>query len=415
MKSKRIVRNETSHMSKEAEASQNALLDETLQLMKSKNVDLKKFKGNEFFERVGINLKVLKVLKNKKTFLQKIIFYWDIILLSLLILVFSIYLGFFLNVYFSKDPNTHSEFYSQVSSVYKWFIQKWLALSKSDDLIKEECVVYSPDFSNSVTRPIDDCSMCEHKKLFRIDRISNISKEEFAEKYAYTGVPVIVTDAISDWSALHLFNFKFLKDLYLNVNRSSEHGPANVKLAQLNELTLFKKLNQMVGHSERGGKYEKLTCQFFPYKTKFRSLRQVFDKVERNYDEETNEWVKPWYVGWSNCNDHVSKVLKKHYARPYFLPDESEMSKLDWIFMGTPGYGADMHIDDVSNPSWQAQISGIKHWVFKPPAECLHKCPWTLTADVYPGDIIVFDSNRWFHSTRIIGKQLSLTIGSEYD
>ena len=31
------------------------------------------------------------------------------------------------------------------------------------------------------------------------------------------------------------------------------------------------------------------------------------------------------------------------------------MSRLDWIFMGTPGYGAEMHIDDVQNPSWQGK------------------------------------------------------------
>lgn len=121
------------------------------------------------------------------------------------------------------------------------------------------------------------------------------------------------------------------------------------------------------------------------------------------------------YVGWSNCNDKISKVLRQHYERPYFLPDDSEMSKVDWIFMGTPGYGADMHIDDVNNPSWQAQISGIKEWEFKPPAECLLKCPFSLRAHVLPGDVIIFDSNRWFHSTKIIGNDLSLTIGSEYD
>ncbi len=115
--------------------------------------------------------------------------------------------------------------------------------------------------------------------------------------------------------------------------------------------------------------------------------------------------------------------------------DESEMSRLDWIFMGTPGYGADMHIDDVQNPSWQgiifleiiliikislifkmkAQITGIKHWIFRPPAECLQKCKYSVDVDVHPGDIIIFDSNRWFHSTKIIGNDLSLTIGSEYD
>jgi histone arginine demethylase JMJD6 len=73
-----------------------------------------------------------------------------------------------------------------------------------------------------------------------------------------------------------------------------------------------------------------------------------------------------------------------------------------------------MHIDDVFYSSWQAQITGTKRWILKPPAECMFTCK-TLTVDVKPGDIIVFDSNRWFHSTEIIGDDLSLTVGSEYD
>ena len=68
----------------------------------------------------------------------------------------------------------------------------------------------------------------------------------------------------------------------------------------------------------------------------------------------------------------------------------------------------------MNNPSWQAQISGIKLWTFKPPAECMFKCS-TLHVDVLPGDVIVFDSNRWYHSTHIKGTEISLTIGSEYD
>ena len=119
------------------------------------------------------------------------------------------------------------------------------------------------------------------------------------------------------------------------------------------------------------------------------------------------------YVGWSNCNSYAAEILRQHYERPYFLPVDSEMSRVDWIFMGF-SYGAAIHIDDVTNPSWQAQISGIKYWTFKPPAECIFKCS-TIYANVYPGDVIVFDSNRWFHSTHILGDEISLTIGSEYD
>ena len=116
----------------------------------------------------------------------------------------------------------------------------------------------------------------------------------------------------------------------------------------------------------------------------------------------------------SNCNKRATRILRKHYTRPYFLPEDSEMSKTDWIFMGTPGYGANIHIDNVQYPSWQAQIKGIKKWLFKPPAECMFRCK-TLTTQVEPGDILIFDSNQWFHSTEIIGDDISLTIGSEYD
>ena len=158
----------------------------------------------------------------------------------------------------------------------------------------------------------------------------------------------------------------------------------------------------------------KSTCQFFSYKSgkELKSLDDVFTL------RTSASWSKPWYVGWSNCNNEASKVLRSLYDRPYFLPDEAEMSRLDWLFMGTPGYGATMHLDDVKHQSWQAQLSGVKRWQFRPPIECLvGACAHLgdLYVDVHPGEVIVFDSNCWYHATRIVGDQLSLTIGSEYD
>jgi hypothetical protein len=53
-------------------------------------------------------------------------------------------------------------------------------------------------------------------------------------------------------------------------------------------------------------------------------------------------------------------------------------------------------------------------YLFKFVLECLLKCE-TFNVEVEPGEIIIFDSDTWFHSTRIIGTDLSITIGSEYD
>ena len=54
----------------------------------------------------------------------------------------------------------------------------------------------------------------------------------------------------------------------------------------------------------------------------------------------------------SNCDAETSHVLRQHYQRPYFLPDTAESTHADWIFMGTPGYGAHMHVSVDMVYSW---------------------------------------------------------------
>lgn len=46
----------------------------------------------------------------------------------------------------------------------------------------------------------------------------------------------------------------------------------------------------------------------------------------------------------NNCDENATKSLRTQYTRPYFLPTTSESKTSDWIFMGSPGYGAQMHV-----------------------------------------------------------------------
>ena len=74
-----------------------------------------------------------------------------------------------------------------------------------------------------------------------------------------------------------------------------------------------------------------------------------------------NRWqlkgqFKPWYIGWANCDLEAGDILRQHYSLPFFLPEDSISGKKDWIFMGTPGFGAPLHLDNVEYPSWQAQV-----------------------------------------------------------
>lgn len=77
------------------------------------------------------------------------------------------------------------------------------------------------------------------------------------DRYAYSGRPVVVVDATINWTATEVFSFPFFKSLYDGVDAD---------------------------------------CQFFPYRTEFKSLQDVLDMgTDRSLLERGTE---PWYVGW---------------------------------------------------------------------------------------------------------------------
>ena len=109
------------------------------------------------------------------------------------------------------------------------------------------------------------------------------------------------------------------------------------------------------------------------------------------------------------------KKIKKLFSSPVFMDPDSTAEKRPWIFLGTPMTGAHYHIDNVDLSSWQAQLSGVKTWFLKPPPECSWWCPGPLETTLYPGDILVLNTNIWQHATQVIGNDLSIVITSEYD
>ncbi|KAK3726751.1 hypothetical protein QZH41_001539 [Actinostola sp. cb2023] len=173
------------------------------------------------------------------------------------------------------------------------------------DLEKENCFLPMPEIILDMFRPPVDCQVC--KNVSQVDRVRGISPKEFIQKYAYTGRPVVIEDGMRNWTAHNYFSFEFFKQIY------SPDSPVM--------------------------KNRDPQCQFFPYKTSFHSLEEVFQMPEKDAKMEG----KPWYIGWSNCDSEAANVLRKHYQTPYFLPETSESSKTDWIFMGCPGYGAHLH------------------------------------------------------------------------
>lgn len=68
------------------------------------------------------------------------------------------------------------------------------------------------------------------------------------------------------------------------------------------------------------------------------------ERVNGFGNNTTDYSEKPWYFGWSNCNPETAEEFRRHYGRPYFLPETSENNAVDWFFIGTAGLGAHMHV-----------------------------------------------------------------------
>ncbi|XP_071452201.1 uncharacterized protein [Hetaerina americana] len=254
-------------------------------------------------------------------------------------------------------------------------------------LTTQRCLLQNNFFVMEATRPLTDCGkVC--KGVDSVLILDNTTKEEFS-KLAYLSRPILVRGGANHWPAIRIFSFEFFRRLY---EGAGDNDSANAR---------------------RESYYQSVEeeCQFFPFRTDFVSLREVFamSKERANF----SDGQRPWYIGWSNCHPEVANILRQHYQRPHFLPESSEVSAIDWVFMGGYGVGASIHLDYVSRPSWQAQISGSKTWKLIPPPECEGVCT-AFSITVNAGDIVLIDTNQWYHDTYINPGPLSITIGSEY-
>lgn len=121
--------------------------------------------------------------------------------------------------------------------------------------LNEPCLFQVPELIPLAFRPAMDCSLC--KDIQKVHRVSKISIDSFEKNYAYSQQPVIIVDAMRNWSAPSVFNFEYFKKLF---------GNEEVHSGDM--------------------------CQFFPYKTDFKSLGEAMNM--------TLQYMRnmKWYIGW---------------------------------------------------------------------------------------------------------------------
>lgn len=122
------------------------------------------------------------------------------------------------------------------------------------------CISWWIPFDGLISLPVTDCSFCAG--LTEAPRLRNLSMDDFVHKYAYTGVPIVVTDATDNWKARKLFTYNYFKGLYADNPQSLEE---DIKEGQ-----------------------------FFMYRSDLEDLYDLFTLPE----ERAAMRGKKWYIGW---------------------------------------------------------------------------------------------------------------------
>ncbi|XP_072397750.1 uncharacterized protein [Diabrotica undecimpunctata] len=237
------------------------------------------------------------------------------------------------------------------------------------------CILPNNYFIWEATRPISNCNFCLNVTEPII--LPNVSRDTFLP-YNYGSKPVVIKEAFLHWPAMHVFSLEYFQKLYNNIEGS---------IRSVNE-----------------------ECQFLHFKSDFISVKDVFLMSEERSRNEPTE--KSWYVGWGNCHPTILEEMRKHYPKPHFLPEDSEIPSKEYIFMGYDD-GATLHLDFINRLMWQAQLKGTKRWYLHPPPECESMCK-PLSFYVEPGDAVLVDTRVWYHGTTIQPGEFSLSVQSEY-
>ncbi|MBO1348485.1 MAG: cupin-like domain-containing protein [Hormoscilla sp. GUM202] len=179
-----------------------------------------------------------------------------------------------------------------------------------------------------------------------MDRRENLSQKEFLHEYAYPGKPVVLLNAMNQWSAYKLWTKEFFATHYgalkVSVRKSDNYD---------DEITL--RLDEYINNLSSS---EKLSFYYLK--------DWVFEKV---CPELMNYYDPPSYF--------------KSWTR--WLP-EFIRPKWRWLYIAPPNSASHLHVDFLNTSAWNALFLGKKRWLFFSPDQARY---------MYKGEVNAFKPN----------------------
>ena len=220
--------------------------------------------------------------------------------------------------------------------------------------------------------------------------VAEISAEEFFATHLIPRVPVIVTDAASEWAAHRKWTWEWLAATY---------GQADVLVVDRRREKQQVRLSEYIDYVLEPARY------------------QINDG--------------PLYL--TDLGLHDLPELFQDYAVPHFVDDwftsfpPESRPPFRWLFIGPASTGSQLHIDTSGTHAWLTQIRGEKEWRLFPPDDLPES--YCDAADAFAPDIeqfpaftrarcykavlkageTIFVPYGWRHQVRNLGPSWSLT------
>uniref|UniRef100_A0A7S4VV02 JmjC domain-containing protein n=1 Tax=Alexandrium monilatum TaxID=311494 RepID=A0A7S4VV02_9DINO len=204
----------------------------------------------------------------------------------------------------------------------------------------------------------------------RVPREKELSPADFVHRYLLAGVPVVVTDAMRNWTALGRWSMRWL--LKKHRKKMLRDAKMNSPDAELNE---------------NGGMWLVRTPK------DRRALRRHYG-VPYFMDLGSPAGGGGKGADGANSSAPVASAPKLHPEMLYYSGGRS---------MATP-----YHLDTNCAQSWSAQLEGRKQWLLWPPRGARPRLR-PMAAVLEPGDLIVFYTG-WVHEARNIHDSDSLSL-----
>lgn len=231
------------------------------------------------------------------------------------------------------------------------FMFKVLHVWDWTELYSETCIMENPFYLDEQVYTID-CQACED--VFDVDFLNHTSTEEISQLYMQRNVPVIVRDAMSDWP--------IMQKSFTILNLTDEFY------------------------------YLKDDVCMFQSNLRVRNHHQLFTRLAAQKEVKLK-----WYAHWENCEKATQKLMRKFYARPYFMPGVVQMTESNWLLMSSRYHGKKFkRIDSMSSITvmWVAQVWGYNKIQFEPKKPCNDICNM-LEDTLEQGEIVLYNPAVW--------------------